>query len=250
MNEKDVLNAISKIKENSQKRKFTQTYDLIVTLKGLDLKKTEQQIDFFTNLHFPVAKKSVCGLVGPELYEQAKSALDEAIVVDDFPKYQADKKLAKKLADKHDFFIAQATIMPKVAQTFGRVFGPKGKMPNPKAGCVVPPNANLSQMSERLQVLANLKAKTHLMIQTSVGKEDMDDKKIAENVLSLYSQVLHHLPQEKNNIKSVLLKLTMGKPVSIGAADETDAPAAKKKTPRPAKKAADKAKADEKEAKE
>jgi large subunit ribosomal protein L1 len=227
MDEKDVLNAIKKIKDISQKRNFTQTFDLIVILKGLDLKKTEQQVDFFTSLHFLVKKKSICGLVGPELSEQAKKVFGETILVDDFPKYQKDKKLTKKLADTHDFFVAQATIMPKVAQTFGRVFGPRGKMPNPKAGCVVPPNANLQQVNDRLQLMTNLKAKTHLMIQTVVGKEDQAENEVAENISSIYDQIIHHLPQEKNNVKHAYLKLTMTKPVQIGE-DEPEEAAPKK----------------------
>ena len=119
------------------------------------------------------------------------------------------KKLAKRLASAHDYFIAQATIMPKVASAFGRVLGPKGKMPNPKAGCVVPPNANLKQLVERLQTLVKLSAKKELIFSCAVGMEDAKDDDLVDNIMTVYNQVIHHLPNEQHNVRSVFLKLTM-----------------------------------------
>jgi len=162
MDKSQVTQTLKKVKENSQKRNFTQSIDLIINLRDIDLKKPEQSVNFFHTLHYSKGKKvKVCALVGPELLAQAKEVCDLAVSVDDFPKYQ-DKSKAKKLATNYDFFIAQATIMPKLATAFGKVFGPKGKMPNPKAGCVVPPNANLEPLYEKPQ-----KTVTHYQIKTS-----------------------------------------------------------------------------------
>ncbi len=216
MEKKNILKTIKELKEKSQKRNFNQTYDLIITLKDLDLKKPEHQVDFFQTLHYPKGKKvKVCALIGPEMEAAAKNAVDKYILVDDFPKYAKDKKTTKKLAGQFDFFIAQATIMPKVATTFGRIFGPKGKMPNPKAGCVVPPNAPLKPLYERLQKTIHLVAKTSLMIQAAVGKEDMPDEQVADNILTIYDALIHHLPGAENNVREALLKLTMGKPIQL-----------------------------------
>jgi ribosomal protein L1 len=33
--------------------------------------------------------------------------------------------------------------------------------------------------------------------------------------MTLYNALIHKLPQENQNIKSILLKLTMGKPVEV-----------------------------------
>jgi ribosomal protein L1 len=44
----------------------------------------------------------------------------------------------------------------------------------------------------------------------------MKDEDIAENILSFYNTILSLLPQEKNNIKNIFLKLTMSKPLLIG----------------------------------
>jgi len=216
MKKEDILKSLKELKEKSEKRNFKQTVDLIISLKNLNLKKPEDQVDFFQSLHFATGKKKkVCALVGPELIGQAKEVCDQAISVDEFDKLSKDKKAVKKIARECDYFIAQANIMAKVAAAFGKILGPKGKMPNPKAGCVVPPNANLKVLYERLQKLVKLSAKTMPMIQCNVGKEDSKNEEVADNVFTIYDSLIHHLPGGKNNIKHVLLKLTMSKPIKL-----------------------------------
>jgi large subunit ribosomal protein L1 len=215
MNKEELKKIIEELKK-SQKRNFKQTYDLIVNLKGLDLKKPENQVDFFHTLHFLRGKKTkICALIGPELKANAKENCDVVIEVDEFPKYAKEKKALKKVANECDWFIAQATVMPKVAASFGKVLGPKGKMPNPKAGCVVPPNANLKPLVSKLQKTVRLAAKTVPMVQVAVGKEDMPDEEVIDNIMTIYDALVHHLPDGRNNVKGVLLKLTMTKPIKL-----------------------------------
>jgi large subunit ribosomal protein L1 len=217
MDKKQILESLKYAKELSQKRNFKQTIELIINLKGLDLKKPEQQVDLFVSLHKPRGKDiKICALVGPELQANAKEACDNVVMLDDFTKLSKDKKAVKKLANEYDFFIAQANIMPKVAAAFGRVLGPKGKMPNPKAGCIVPPKGNLKPLKEKLANTIKITAKTSPLIQCAVGKEDMPDEDIADNIMTIYDQVIHHLPSEQHNIKSIFIKLTMGKSVRVG----------------------------------
>lgn len=228
MNKENFKKAIELVKNNSPKRNFKQAYDLIVNLKDLNLKKPDQQVSNWAVLRFGKGKKSkTCALIGPELANTAKENCDTVIMHADFPKYAADKKLIKKLAKTHDFFIAQANIMPDVAKTFGRILGGRGKMPNPKIGCVVAPNANLKPLVERLQKTVGLIAKTQLSIKCLIGTQDMKDEEVLDNILTVYTTLAHNLPAEERNIKNIQLKFTMGplvtitnKEVTINAAKE------------------------------
>ena len=216
MEKEEIQSALQKAKDISGKRNFKRSFDLIINLKGLDPKKPEHQVDAFITLPHSRGKKiKICALVGAELGEQAKEIFDSVIMSDNFNSYK-DKKEIKKIANGFDYFIAQANIMPKVATVFGRVFGPRGKMPNPKSGGVVPPNANLKPLYEKLQKTIRATTKSAPLIQCCIGTEDMDVKDVAENGLTVYNSVLHVLPNEKHNIKDIYVKLTMGKPVKIG----------------------------------
>ena len=79
------------------KKKFNQTIDLIIVLKGLNMKKPDDHVEFYHALHYSSGKENkICGFVGPELYDQAKEVFDTAILVDNFDKFAKDKKAVKK----------------------------------------------------------------------------------------------------------------------------------------------------------
>jgi len=221
MEQKQVLEILKELNANSEKRKFSQSYDLIINLKNLDLKKPEQQIDSAVVLHNSTGKKrKIAAIVGPEMLAQARGVCDKVLTIEDAANEFKEKRQIKKLANEYDFFIAQATIMPKIAMQFGKTFGPRGKMPNPKLGCVVPPQANLKQLYDRLQTTVVVKAKAQPVIQARVGSESMKVEEVADNIMTLYNGVVHLLPSEKNNIRSIYLKFTMGKPVRLDAVKE------------------------------
>lgn len=228
MDKQQVLEALKKIKADSPKRNFKQSVDLIINMKGLDMKKSEHQVNTFIPLHFSHGREiKVCALVGPELKSGAKENCDLVVTVDEFDNYKQKKDL-KKLAVSYDYFIAQATIMPKIATVFGRVFGPKGKMPNPKAGCVVPPNANLKPLVEKLRKTLRVRALDDPIVHCCVGKEDGKEEEIVDNIMTVYNSVVHALPNEANNIKNVFIKLSMGKALKVGAEEKEAEPQADK----------------------
>src|SRR3989338_2567956 len=224
----DVTAAIAAAKK-SGKRRFVQSIDLVVPLIGLDLKKPEHQVDFFIELPNGSGKRmKVCALIGPELQPEAKSACAGMVLQEDFPNYGKNKKLTRKLVRQYDFFIGQANIMPQIASTFGRVLGPKGKMPNPKAACVVPPKAALKPLVEKLQSIVHVTAKTVPIVQCKVGNESMADEALASNVIVIYDQLIHVLPASEQNVKAAFVKLTMGAPVRITPSEKAPVATARK----------------------
>ncbi len=217
MNDQELTATLEKLKQDSP-RKFKQSFDLIIALKDLNLKNPDEQVEFFTQVHVTLGKKRrICALVGPEMVDDCKKVFDTTMSLADFeglPKAQL-----KRIANSHEFFVGQATIMPKIAATWGRILGPKGKMPNPKAGCIVPPKmpvAVLAQLYEKLQKTVKISVKKSPSIQILIGREEMALADVVDNIKTVYDQVIHHLPKERNNVRHAFVKTTMSAPVRIG----------------------------------
>lgn len=214
MKKEAIFLSLKELREKSKKRKFPQSLDLIINLKQFDIKKTENKIDVFLVLPHSIGKKlKICGLVDKELVTQAKEVFDKVITRDQFPILK--KQELKRIAEDHDFFVAQSTLMVEIAKYFGKIFGPRGKMPNPKSGCVIAPTANLKSLYERLQKTIRLSTKNELSVKCMIGKETLPDEEIAENILLVYENIIKLLPNEKGNIGKILLKLTMSNAIEV-----------------------------------
>jgi large subunit ribosomal protein L1 len=206
-----IKKAISQLREQNS-RKFTQSVDMIVNLKNFNVK--QQSVNTVIILpHTKGREVKVAAFAGQELVDEAKAHCGLVITQSQFEEY--DVKAMKKLAQEYDYFIAQASIMAKVAQAFGKVLGSRGKMPDPKMGCVVPPNASLGPLVEKLKNTIVFKSKKSLNLMSIIGNESMSDEDIVENVETAYKMLVKALPSEEQNIKNVQLKLTMGSPITL-----------------------------------
>jgi large subunit ribosomal protein L1 len=215
MDEKTVVEALGKLRKETQKRKFVQTIDLIISLKSFDVKKGDKIDDYVALPHGDFKKQRYCALVGKELAENAKKNCDTTIKLEEFNDWAKTPREIKKMARTHDHFFAQANLMPDVARVFGKYLGAKGKMPNPKLGQVVPPNGDLAPVIKRLNNTAILRTKNQPNIHTTVGNEQMEDGQIAENALVIIDRVLHELPNAKQQVKHIHIKMTMSKSVKL-----------------------------------
>lgn len=214
MEKQHFLTAIQHALKESKKRKFTQSVDIILNLKELDAKKDEGKIQTFVKL--PIKRKKlnrITALVGQELAAKAKQICDKTITLDEFK--SLEKKDIRKIASNAEFFIGQANIMPQLAATFGRALGPRGKMPSPKAGSIIPPTGDVASVAEQLRNTIKLETRNEPTIKASVGSEDMPPEGLAENAFTVYNHVLHLLPKQQENIKSVYIKLTMSPSVLV-----------------------------------
>ena len=199
---KKSLNELRKEK----KRNFNQTIDLIINLKKYDFKKNP--LNLFVNLPHKIKDKKICAFL------EAKNKNVETVTKEEFKRY-SDKKELKELVKKFDFFIAQASLMPKVATFFGRFLGPIGKMPSPQLGILMDPNEKtISELKEKINSSVRIRTK-EASIKLAIGKENMKDEEIIENIISVYDVVLKSLPRENDNIKNIEIKFTMTKPQKI-----------------------------------
>jgi len=190
----------------TKERKFNQTVDLIVNLQKFDVKKSN--VNLFINVPHKIKDKRIAGFL------EVKNENIETITPDEFKKYN-NKSQLKSLVNNHDFFIAQASLMPSVATNFGRTLGPSGKMPSPQLGIIL--NADektLNELKNKINTSVKIKIKEP-SIKIPIGKQSMKDEDIIENIMIVYNTLLKTLPRNKENVKNIEIKFTMTKPCKI-----------------------------------
>ena len=201
----EIKKAIEELRKEKG-RGFDQTLDLIVNLKNFDVRK--EALNSFVSVPHGSERK----LAG---FFVKRSGLVDNITEADFVKYK-DLKDIKKLAKRYDAFIAVASMMGKIATKFGRVFGPMGRMPSPQAGIVsVESDDAIKEMIEKMGKSSRVRNK-EMAIKLGVGKESMSDDELAENVEAVLKGLEKLLPRGRDNVREVLVKFTMSKPIKLG----------------------------------
>jgi large subunit ribosomal protein L1 len=201
----EVKEAIAELRK-SEKRKFEQSVDLIINLKGIDMKR--DNVSAVVSFPHLIKEKKICG------FFTKKNDIVDVISQPEFQLYK-DKLALKRLVKKYDFFIAVAPLMPAVATTFGKVLGPAGKMPTPALGIIMQENDKaIKDLVEKISKSVRIKMK-EASIKISVGREGMKDEQIAENLSTAYNAIVNALPTKRENVKSTIVKLTMSKPVKV-----------------------------------
>ncbi|MDD5959831.1 50S ribosomal protein L1 [Methanobrevibacter wolinii] len=208
----DMIEAVKKAKEQSKPRNFTESIDMIINVKDLDVKKPENRFEEEVTLPNGRGKEVKIGVIADgELTVQAKNA-GVALVINkaELEELGKNRKKAKKMANSIDFFIAQADMMPLVGRFLGPVLGPRNKMPKP-----VPANVKLEPLLGKLQNTIKVGIKQQPSIQLIIGTQDMADEQIAENIEAVLAILDRHLEKGRKQIKSMFIKTTMGSVVRV-----------------------------------
>lgn len=210
VNEK-ILEVVKKARD-TKKRNFKQTFDLAINLRNIDLKKPDNRIKTEVNLPHGLGKEVKIGVIVDKLIPKAKDLEDIVLIKkDQLEGFGKNKKLAKKIIKECVSFIAEAPLMPLVGKNLGPVLAPRNLMPLP-----IPPTAtDLKPIIEQRKKIIKIQLKDSPTIHCPIGKEDMDDQKIAENVDAIINKVITTLPKGKEQIKNFIIKVTMGKPVKF-----------------------------------
>ena len=216
MNAKEIAQKVGKVRGYSKKRNFLQTFDLIVNLQNIDLKKPEHKVDVGVTISNQIKPKKlkICAVIDHSI-SGAEEIFDSVLYNDELANLKSDIKKIKKITHSYDKFVVQANHMPLFAQILGRYLGPMNKMPSPKLGMVINAKTPLKELYDKIQRTVHLQTKKNLVLQASLGSENEKDEVIAKNLVHVYEALVHTLPAERNNIKNISLKLTMGKLVEV-----------------------------------
>jgi len=205
-----IMKAVGEVRK-TPKRKFTQSIDLVVNLRHLDMNDPQNRIDQEVLLPNGRGKEVKIALFADgELAHQSKKIVDTVIEKDSVESLAKDKKKGKKLAKDHTFFLSQTDMMALIGKSLGPVLGPRGKMPRP-----IPPNVDIKPIVERLRRTVKIRTKDKLTFHLPLGNEEMGEEELAKNLTAVLDALEAKLGKDSQNIKSVFIKKTMGPCVKV-----------------------------------
>jgi large subunit ribosomal protein L1 len=209
---KAIIESVKEAKSKTEKKKFTQSVELIINLREIDMKKPESKIQELIELPHAVSKQSkICVIASGDLALRARRAgADLVIERTELEALAGDKKRQKSLVNDYDYFISEAPLMPTVGRVIGAVLGPKGRMPTPVA-----PNVNIADVIEKQRKIVQVRMRGQPVLQCRIGTEDMPDEQIAENIETVIRRLEGKLKRGLRNIRSVVIKTAMGPPVKM-----------------------------------
>ena len=185
--------------------KFDETVEVHFRL-GVDPRHADQQVRGVVVLpHGTGRKVRIAVFAEGDAARLAEEAGADVVGGDD---------LIKRVQDGFaDFEIAMATpnLMGKVGR-LGRILGPRGLMPNPKSGTVVPaedlPRAIHEARAGRVEFKVDKTSNVHVPI----GKRSFGDQQLLENLGALVEAINRAKPAAANGvyIKNMVLTTTMG----------------------------------------
>lgn len=208
----NIVSAVTEAQTKSKKRKFEEAIEVIVNLKGIDLKKGGRQLNVDVTLPHAVGESMKVGIIasGNFAFRAREAGASRVLEPEDVERLETDKDAAKALAEEMSFFIAQADLMPLVGRVMGPYLGPRGKMPRP-----VPPTADIKALLSEFSSSVKLRMRKNLVIQAKVGKRKMDSKQVAENIQAVVSALERNLDRGMQNIDEIFTKTTMGPAIKI-----------------------------------
>ncbi|MDR1522595.1 MAG: 50S ribosomal protein L1 [Endomicrobium sp.] len=194
--------AASLVKETA-KAKFDETVEVHIRL-DIDPKQSDQIVRGTISLPHGIGKtRKVAVLVKGEKQKEAQAAGADLVGSDDLIEDISKGKL------NFDILVATPDIMKDLSKV-AKILGPKGLMPNPKAGTVT---FEIGQtVGELKKGRIEYKNDSFGIIHVPVGKVSFDKEKLVDNIKTLIEAVTKAKPSSAKGqyIKSVSISSTMG----------------------------------------
>ena len=196
----------------TSKAKFDETVELHVRL-GVDSRHADQQVRGAVVLPNGTGKKvRVLVFAKGDKADAARAAGAE---------YVGDTDLVEKITKENWFEFDVVIATPDMMGTIGRlgkVLGPKGLMPNPKAGTVTMDVAKAVQEAKAGKIEYRLD-KTNI-IHCPIGKASFGQEKLMDNFNTLMGAIIKAKPAAAKGqyIKSCVIASTMGPGIKVNSA--------------------------------
>jgi len=188
-------------------KKFTETVELQIVLKNYDPQKDKR---FSGQVKLPnITKKNftVCVLGDAQHIDEAKKIGVEYMDIEALKKLNKNKKLVKKLAKKYDAFLSSETIIRQIPRLLGPGLNKAGKFPT-----LLTHNESMATKVQELKSTIKFQLKKVLVLGTAVGNVDLTPEQLLTNITISINFLISLLKKNWQNVRSLYIKRTHGKP--------------------------------------
>lgn len=202
------LNEAAEMVKEITKTKFDASVDLDIRL-GVDPRKANQMVRGIVTLPHGTGKQiRVLALCTPDKEQEAKDAGADYVGLEEYI-----EKIKGGWTDV-DVIITMPSVMGKIGP-LGRVLGPRGLMPNPKAGTVT---MDIGKAVKEVKLgKIDFRVDKFGIIHSSIGKISFDKQKIVDNAKELITTIIKLKPSAAKGtyIKSIYMSSTMSPGIRI-----------------------------------
>lgn len=201
--------AVSLVKQMST-AKFDETIELHIRT-GLDVRHADQQLRGTARLPHGLGKEvRVAVFAEGDAATAASEAGAEVVGSDD---------LIQRVQDgftDFDVAVAQRDLMGKVGR-LGRVLGPRGLMPNPRAGTVVDRNDVAKAVGEAKAGRVEFRTDREASVHVPLGKASFGEDQLLDNLATMVTEIVKARPSGSKGsyIRSLNIASTMGPGVKL-----------------------------------
>ena len=200
--------AVALLKESAT-AKFDEGGDIAVRL-GVDPRQPDQAIRGTVDLPHGTGKTS--RVIAFADGEQAREALEAGAVA------AGDDDLVERVAGgwlEFDAAVATPQMMPRISRPLGRVLGPRGLMPNPRAGTIGTELGNLVRAIQGGRI--DFRVDRASIVHAPVGRASFSEDQLVENVRTVVDTLVRARPASAKGqyLRTVALSPTMGPGVRV-----------------------------------
>lgn len=200
--------AVALLKESAT-AKFDEGVDIAVRL-GVDPRQPDQAIRGTVDL--PHGTGKTARVIAFADGEQAREALEAGAVA------AGDDDLVERVAGgwlEFDAAVATPQMMPRISRPLGRVLGPRGLMPNPRAGTIGTELGNLVRAIQGGRI--DFRVDRASIVHAPVGRASFSEDQLVENVRTVVDTLVRARPASAKGqyLRTVALSPTMGPGVRV-----------------------------------
>ena len=192
-------------KDNAKERKFLETVEVQIKLKGYNI-DTDKRFVGQIQLPHEIRPGIKIGVLGNQVHcnEGQKLGL-QTFNKEALEAFNRDKKVIKKWCKKFHLFLGSKEIVGTVSKLLGPTLAKAGRFPIDIA------DRTVAQVRDEQKRTANIRLKKEICIHNAVGNVKLTERQLAENITMYVNYFASLLKKGWQNIGTIHIHRTMGK---------------------------------------